>query len=128
MGPTRPGSSQYVSRYSMSRTCGPRDIIFLVIPRMGDNKAEAASTAIYIQNRCPHKSLEEKTPEEVFTGKKPSVGHLRIFGNPVYIHIPKEKRTKLKPSEKELLWDTVRPQNHRESMYHGKSSLRSVEM
>jgi hypothetical protein len=62
--------------------------------------AEAASTAVYIQNRCPHKALEEKTPEEVFTGCKPSIDHLRIFGSPVYIHIPKEKRTKLKPSGK----------------------------
>jgi hypothetical protein len=26
------------SRYSMSRTCGPRDVISLVIPRLGDNK------------------------------------------------------------------------------------------
>jgi hypothetical protein len=31
---------------------------------------------------------------------KPSVDHLRIFGSPVYIHIPKEKRTKLEPSGK----------------------------
>jgi hypothetical protein len=62
--------------------------------------AEAASTAVYIPNMCPQKSLEEKTPEEVFTGKKPSVDHLRIFGSPVYIHIPKEKRTKLEPSGK----------------------------
>jgi hypothetical protein len=61
---------------------------------------EAASTAVYIQNRCPHKSLEEKTPEEVFIGIKPSIDHLRIFGSPVYIHIPKEKRTKLEPSGK----------------------------
>jgi hypothetical protein len=62
--------------------------------------AEAASTAVYIHNRCPHKALEEKTLEEVFTGCKPSVDHLRIFGSPVYIHIPKEKRTKLDPSSK----------------------------
>ena len=62
--------------------------------------AEAASTAVYIQNRCPHKVLEAKTPEEDFTGCKPSVEHLRIFGSPVYIHIPKEKRTKLEPSGK----------------------------
>jgi hypothetical protein len=62
--------------------------------------AEAASTAVYIQNRCPHKVLDAKTPEEVFTGSKPSVEHLRIFGSPVYIHIPKEKRTKLEPSGK----------------------------
>jgi hypothetical protein len=26
------------SRYSMSRTCGPRDVISLVIPRLGDNR------------------------------------------------------------------------------------------
>jgi hypothetical protein len=62
--------------------------------------AEATGTAVYIQNRCPHKALEAKTPEEVFTGMKPSVDHLRIFGSLVYIHIPKEKRTKLKPSGK----------------------------
>jgi hypothetical protein len=37
------------------------------------------------------------TPEEAFTKVKPVVGHLRIFGCPVYIHIPKEKRTKLDP-------------------------------
>jgi hypothetical protein len=37
MGPPGPGSSQYGSRYSMSRTYGPRDIISLVIPRLGDN-------------------------------------------------------------------------------------------
>jgi hypothetical protein len=37
MGPPGPCSSQSSSRYSMSRTCGPRDIISLVIPRLGDN-------------------------------------------------------------------------------------------
>jgi hypothetical protein len=59
--------------------------------------AEAASTTVYVQNMCPHKALEEKTPEEVFSSKKPSIDHLRIFGSPIYIHIPKEKRTKLEP-------------------------------
>jgi hypothetical protein len=29
---------------------------------------------------------------------KPEVGHFRIFGCPVYFHVPKEKRTKLDPS------------------------------
>jgi hypothetical protein len=29
---------------------------------------------------------------------KPEVGHFRIFGCPIYIHVPKEKRTKLDPS------------------------------
>jgi hypothetical protein len=37
---------------------------------------------------------------QLSTECKPSVDHLRIFGSLVYIHIPKEKRTKLKPSGK----------------------------
>jgi len=32
------------------------------------------------------------------TGVKPEVGYLRIFGCPIYIHAPKEKRTKLDTS------------------------------
>ena len=62
--------------------------------------AEATRTIVYVQNRTPHKVLENKTPEEVFSSKKPEVSHLRIFNCPVYIHIPKEKRTKLDPSGK----------------------------
>jgi hypothetical protein len=61
---------------------------------------EASNTAMYVQNRSPHKILGNKTPEEVFTGKKLEVNHLRIFGCPVYIHVPKEKRMKLEPSGK----------------------------
>jgi hypothetical protein len=62
---------------------------------------EASNTTVYIQNRSPHRILEDKTHEEAFTGVKPEVSHLRIFGCPIYIHIPKEKRTKLEPSGKE---------------------------
>jgi hypothetical protein len=36
----------------------------------------------------------------MFTGKKPKVSHLKIFGCLVFIHIPKEKRNKLEPSGK----------------------------
>jgi hypothetical protein len=55
---------------------------------------------IYVQHRSPQKILGNKTPEEVFTGKKPKVDHLWIFGCPMYIHFPKEKRTKIEPSGK----------------------------
>jgi hypothetical protein len=37
------------------------------------------------------------TPEEAFLGKKPNVENLKIFGCPVYSHIPKDKRNKLEP-------------------------------
>ena len=62
--------------------------------------AEATRTAVYIQNRCSHAILKDKTPKEIFTGEKPEAGHLRIFKCQVYIHVPKEKRTKLEPSGK----------------------------
>jgi hypothetical protein len=35
--------------------------------------------------------------EEMFTGEKPEVSHLRIFGCLVYVYIPKDKRSKLDP-------------------------------
>jgi hypothetical protein len=47
-----------------------------------------------------HSALGLETPEEMFTGKKPKVSQLKIFGCPVFIHIPKEKRNKLDPSGK----------------------------
>jgi hypothetical protein len=44
-----------------------------------------------------HSALGFKTLEEMFTGKKPEVSHLKIFGCPVFINILKEKRNKLEP-------------------------------
>jgi len=41
--------------------------------------------------------LKHKTPEETFTGEKPQVSHFHVFGCPVYIHVPNEKRTKFEP-------------------------------
>jgi hypothetical protein len=59
--------------------------------------AKASMTIVYVQNKSPHKILKNITPEEAFVGVKPEVGHFRIFGCPVYIHVPKEKRSKLEP-------------------------------
>jgi hypothetical protein len=56
---------------------------------------EACSTAVYIQNRSPHKVLGKLTPEEAFIGKKLEVGHFRIFDCLVYCHVPSNKRTNL---------------------------------
>jgi hypothetical protein len=61
---------------------------------------EAAMTTIYVQNISPHYILKDMTPKEAFSGKKPNVENLRIFGCPVYSHIPKDKRNKLEPSRK----------------------------
>ena len=57
---------------------------------------EAIMTAAYLRNRSPSRSLEqEKTPEEIFSGWKPSVRHLRVFGCKSYVWVPDEKRRKM---------------------------------
>eukprot|EP00253_Pinus_taeda_P022502 PITA_22502 len=47
--------------------------------------AEAVDTACYLVNRSPSSMLEDKNPQEVWTGKKPSLSHLRGYKlwNPV---------------------------------------------
>ena len=62
--------------------------------------AEAVRTAVYIRNRCPSSSLPEITPMEVWTGRKPDVSHLRVFGCPAYAHVPRDERGKLSPKTK----------------------------
>ena len=57
--------------------------------------AKVVETACYLVNISPSLALEDKTPHEVWTGKKPSLSHLRVFGCDAYVHVPKEKRTKL---------------------------------
>eukprot|EP00253_Pinus_taeda_P035892 PITA_35892 len=52
--------------------------------------AEAVDTACYLVNRSPSSALEDKTPQEVWPGKKPSLSHLRVFGCDAYVHVPKE--------------------------------------
>lgn len=65
--------------------------------------AEAANTAVYIKNRSVASGID-KTPYEMWTGRKPNLEGLRIFGSPVMVHIPKEKRTKWdKKSKKHIL-------------------------
>jgi hypothetical protein len=60
--------------------------------------AEACNTAVYLQNRSPHRALGNVTPDEAFTGQKPQVGHLCIFGCVTYSFIPKELRKKMEPT------------------------------
>jgi hypothetical protein len=55
---------------------------------------------MYVQNKLSHSALGFKTPKEIFSRKKPEVIHLKIFGCPVFVHIPKEKRTEMDPCGK----------------------------
>jgi len=53
--------------------------------------AKAVDIACYLVNRSPSSALDDKTPQEVWIGKKPSLSHLRVFGCDAYVHAPKEK-------------------------------------
>ncbi|XP_073268022.1 uncharacterized protein [Populus alba] len=57
--------------------------------------AEAVNWIIYVLNRCPTNAVKYMTPEEVWTGIKPSVEHFRVFGCVAHVHIPNARRTKL---------------------------------
>ena len=42
--------------------------------------AEALSTAVYLKNRSYTKAVLDMTPHEAWSGSKPNVKHLRVFG------------------------------------------------
>jgi hypothetical protein len=45
--------------------------------------------------------LDDKTPQQVWTSKEPSLTHLKVFGRDAYVHVPKENRSKIdKKAEK----------------------------
>lgn len=46
---------------------------------------EAVATANFIRNRCITRTLQDKTPYELWYGKRPNVKHMRIFGGIAYM-------------------------------------------
>jgi len=65
---------------------------------------EAVSTAVYVLNRTTHSSQKNvKTPFEMWTGRKPNLKHLKIFGSTAYAHVPKQLRKKLDDKAKKLI-------------------------
>lgn len=66
--------------------------------------AEAIYTAVYCKNRSPTIALNKKTPIEVWTGDKPDLSHMRIFGCRAFVHIPKCQRKKWDNKAKEMIF------------------------
>lgn len=66
--------------------------------------AEAVQTATYLHNRLPTTVFEGSTPFERWTGHKPGIDHLRIFGAPVYAHVPAQLRRMLDDRAKKLIF------------------------
>ena len=80
-----------------------------------------------MKNRSPHKIHGMSTPEEAFSGKKPDISHLKIFGSPVYIHVTKDARKKLEPTAEVGIFVgyTETPHNYR--VYFPNSRMTVVQ-
>ena len=66
--------------------------------------AEAVNTAVHIRNRVPSVAVGGVTPIELWSGKKPDVSYFRVFGCPVDVHVPDEKRQKLDSKSKKMVF------------------------
>ena len=64
--------------------------------------ALACKASAYLLNRSPHTCLDV-TPYEMWHGRKPHVGHIRIWGCRAYAAILKEKRTKFDSKSKDCI-------------------------
>ncbi len=56
---------------------------------------ETVNKAVYIRNQCPTKAFDSKTLREAWSGRKPDVSRLRVFGCKAFARVPSEKMTKL---------------------------------
>jgi hypothetical protein len=56
---------------------------------------EAVTTAVYLLNRAPTKSVAGKTPFEAWHGRRPDVEHLRVFGCVAYVRVTRPHLKKL---------------------------------
>ena len=53
-------------------------------------------------------ALVDKTLHEVWPGQKPSIAHLRIFGCEAFMHVPKEKMSKLDNKEENVFLSVIK--------------------
>lgn len=56
---------------------------------------EAVRHSVYILNRLPTRALSGQTPYEAWTGSKPNIGHIRVFGCLAHMKIPQVHTRKL---------------------------------
>nr|AAO52669.1 putative copia-type polyprotein [Aster yellows phytoplasma] len=56
--------------------------------------AEVVNTVTYLLNRSPSRTISS-TPEELWSGQKPTLSHVKTFGCKAYAHVPAASRKKL---------------------------------
>ena len=56
---------------------------------------DALLYAALLHNVTPKRALDGITPDEAWSGNKPDVSRLRVFGAQAFVHVPDKQRTKL---------------------------------
>ena len=51
---------------------------------------DVVNTLVYIMNRTPTNVVHDVTLEERYTGGKPNLMHLKVFGCNAYVHVSDE--------------------------------------
>ena len=64
--------------------------------------AEAIAAAAYLRNRVAISSVEQKTPHEIWYGRRPNLCHLCFFGWIAYAHVPDCERKKVDRKARKL--------------------------
>lgn len=75
--------------------------------------AEAVGCAVYLLNRTTSSQTPNKSPLEIWSGEKPNLQHLKIFGSYGYVHVPDVCRTKLERKSTKMILVGYENQNYR---------------
>jgi len=97
--PSQNGRAERMNRTLMDHVCSMLEDSQL----HKEFRGHAVLTAAHIHNHLTSRSNNNTTPLQYWTGKEPGIGHLRVFGSPAWVHIPKEKRRKLDPKSVECI-------------------------
>lgn len=65
---------------------------------------EAVTTAVFILNRSPTRSLAGKTPFEAWHGRKPAVHFMRMFGSVAHMKLVKPNLLKLEDGSRKTVF------------------------
>ena len=66
--------------------------------------AEALSTAVFLRKLSFTSTIPGMLPFKAWSGKKPSVNNLKVFGCAAYSHISKDERGKLSPKAQKYIF------------------------
>ena len=82
---------------------------------------DALQYAVHIHNITLTRALTDQTPEEAWSGNKPNVSSLRVFGSWAFVHIPANQHTKLGAKSLECTFLGYAPQHKAYQLVHHPS-------